>query len=842
MRVRESRKHRFKRRLVATLEDLERRELLASVTVNAGQVLRSVAPQLLGVNVTWYDTNLNTSQTAQMVQAAGLNMFRFPGGSSSDDFHFNAPPTYNGEGTVASMASFIESIGGAGLATTDYGSGSPQEAAAFLAYLEAPVGNTTAIGNGLEWSDSAGAWQTVNWQTAGYWASLRAAAPLAQDDGLNFLRLNHPAPFNVPYWEIGNEEYGSWEIDHHTVQHDPATYIAFAKQFATYAAQIDPTISIGLDVGSPGSDYNNWTADILQQSAEQGFMPGFLSDHNYAQNPGSESDSNLLLDTVSDPNSPDDWEARSAGYETLLLKYLGTAGYNVQLLATEFNSVSSMPGKQTTSLVNGLFVADSLGALLETSYDGADVWDLRNGYDTQYNNSSSLYGWREGGDYGLLGSPPPNGVSAPATGTYIPYPAYFAVQLGSMIIQAGGKVVQAASDNSSLSAYAVLEPNGHLDLLVINKSGPSPSNALTEQFQIAGFQPGSQAQVWQYGEAQDTAQSQSRDGQSSLANFSTTLSLSGSSFSYTFPAYSMTVLDLSPTTGSAGGPTIVDAAAATPSPVTGTTTVLAVSASDPAGASSLTYTWATTGTPPGAVSFSANATNSAATTTATFSKAGTYTFQVTVTDPSALETASNVTVIVNQSLTSIKIISASPTVPAGSTDQFRAEALDQFGDPLAVQPSLTWSVQSGGGTIGAASGLYAATTTTSSAEVRAADGGISATASVAITPVTKGHVRVFVHYAQSGGPKKPAYGTFTITNTGQVPIDGWVLQFTLMPGIVSITNATIVSERRGRYTVKNLTNSPWIIPGGSVSFVVRRSPARNLRFPSKPTFNGRPVV
>ena len=60
------------------------------------------------------------------------------------------------------------------------------------------------------------------------------------------------------------------------------------------------------------------------------------------------------------------------------------------------------------------------------------------------------------------------------------------------------------------------EANGHLDLLVINKSA---TNVLTGQFQIAGFQPASTAQVWQYGEAQDTAQSQTTDGHSALSNF-----------------------------------------------------------------------------------------------------------------------------------------------------------------------------------------------------------------------------------------------------------------------------------------------------------------------------------
>ena len=119
----------------------------------------------------------------------------------------------------------------------------------------------------------------------------------------------------------------------------------------------------------------------------------------------------MLLDTVSDPNNqdpeqPDDWASRAAGYEhRLLTQYLGASGKNVELLATEFNSVYSNPGKQTTSLVNGLFVADSLGSLLETPYDGADVWDLRNYYDNSNNNSANLYGWRQAGDYGLLGSP-----------------------------------------------------------------------------------------------------------------------------------------------------------------------------------------------------------------------------------------------------------------------------------------------------------------------------------------------------------------------------------------------------------------------------------------------------
>ena len=71
------------------------------------------------------------------------------------------------------MASFVASMNGQAVVTLDYGSGSPQEAAAELAYLNAPVGATTPIGDGQEWNDQTGQWQTVDWMNAGYWASLR---------------------------------------------------------------------------------------------------------------------------------------------------------------------------------------------------------------------------------------------------------------------------------------------------------------------------------------------------------------------------------------------------------------------------------------------------------------------------------------------------------------------------------------------------------------------------------------------------------------------------------------------------------------------------------------------
>ena len=534
------------RRIPPKVEELEDRTTPATVTVNAGSVVQTVPANFLGTNVAWWDSIGTTAQTQALVQAAGIGAIRITGGSSADTFHFTDPPPYNGAGTVANMATMISNLGATGIVTVNYGTGSPQEAAAMIAYLDGATGNTTSIGVGEEWSDASQSWVNVDWKTAGYWASLRAATPLAVDDGLNFLRIGRSAPFNIHYFEIGNEVYGSWETDEHGTggdtgqPHDPATYVAFGKQLQSLTSKIAPTISFGIDADETYS--SAWVASVLQQSVAQGFTVGWISDHNYMQEPGSESDATLLTDTSSNASSPYAWANRAATYHTLLQQYLGAAAASqVQLLATEYNSVSYDPGKQTTSLVDGLFFADSLGSLLQTNYAAGVSWDLHNGDDTGNNNSTSLYGWRNFGDYGLLGSA--NDDDPPYAAPNVAYPTYFADELVSKFAEGGASVESVASSDPNLSVYGVREPNGHLALLVIDKSSTA---ALTGQFQLTGFQPAAQATVWQYGETQDTAQSHTTDGHSALANSTATLSVSGSNFSYQFPAYSMTVLDLTP--------------------------------------------------------------------------------------------------------------------------------------------------------------------------------------------------------------------------------------------------------------------------------------------------------
>ncbi|MGA2258416.1 MAG: PA14 domain-containing protein, partial [Thermoguttaceae bacterium] len=181
------------------------------------------------------------------------------------------------------------------------------------------------------------------------------------------------------------------------------------------------------------------------------------------------------------------------------------------------------------------------------------------------------------------------------------------------------------------------------------------------------------------------------------------------------------------------GPTVATPASALPNPATGMTTGLSALGADIAtGAASLTYSWAATTLPSGATAptFSANGTNAAKNTTASFSAAGTYGFTVTITDPGSLTTTSSVNVTVNQTLTSIAVSPASVSLNAAATQQFTATALDQFGAALSGQPTFNWTTTAGSV---ATTGLLTASNSSVTGTVTATSGAISGSSAVTVT-------------------------------------------------------------------------------------------------------------
>jgi hypothetical protein len=202
--------------------------------------------------------------------------------------------------------------------------------------------------------------------------------------------------------------------------------------------------------------------------------------------------------------------------------------------------------------------------------------------------------------------------------------------------------------------------------------------------------------------------------------------------SATIQATSGSIVGTANITVSNSVPTVAIPASATPNPVTGKTVSLSALGADSAGASSLTYTWTATAMPAGAAAptYSANGTNAAQNTTATFISAGGYT--VTITDASGNFVTSSISVAVNPTLSSIVVTPATVTVDESTSQAFSAVGYDQFGAVLPNQPVSTWS-ETGGGSINSSTGVFVAPATTGTVSVKATSGSVSQIATVTVT-------------------------------------------------------------------------------------------------------------
>lgn len=106
--------------------------------------------------------------------------------------------------------------------TANYGSGTPEEAAAWVEY--------------------------TNGDQSTHYGSIRS------NNG--FIK-----PFNVKYWEVGNEQYGIWETGHTTAENYAARY----NQFHTLMKQKDPTIKL-MPTGDTWTD--DWNKRMLPINAQ----------------------------------------------------------------------------------------------------------------------------------------------------------------------------------------------------------------------------------------------------------------------------------------------------------------------------------------------------------------------------------------------------------------------------------------------------------------------------------------------------------------------------------------------------------------------------------------------
>jgi autotransporter-associated beta strand protein len=239
--------------------------------------------------------------------------------------------------------------------------------------------------------------------------------------------------------------------------------------------------------------------------------------------------------------------------------------------------------------------------------------------------------------------------------------------------------------------------------------------------------------------------------------------------------------------------------------IRGTGTSLSVTATDDEGESSLTYTWeATSG--PSPVGFSENGNNAAKITTAAFNQTGDYLLTVTALDAGELASTSSVNVRVSATGTYV-VTPASESVEVGTTQQFVASLFDQFGTPVATQPSpINWST-TGGGSI-SASGLFSATSAGGPFTITAASGTFADSAAVFVTAGTASVQLTNLNQTYNGSP-------IAVTVTTQPPG---------LAHSVTYNTSSTVPTAAGTYAVVATITDPNYVGSASGNLLIAKAP------------------
>jgi len=207
----------------------------------------------------------------ELLSSIRPSVIRWPGGCFSDGYHWTdgigshrplrinrawwplniidpriAPLDPNTFGTDEFMA-FARALHAAGYINVNFGTGTAEEAAAWVAYCNASASDTTPIG-----TDRNG----VDWGTAGSWAARRRESGQSE-------------PYNVLYWGIGNEICGWWELGHT----DSVSYARRLIEYHDKMKAVDPSIKL-IAVGCDA----DWNETVLEIAAE---CIDYLSVHAY---------------------------------------------------------------------------------------------------------------------------------------------------------------------------------------------------------------------------------------------------------------------------------------------------------------------------------------------------------------------------------------------------------------------------------------------------------------------------------------------------------------------------------------------------------------------------------
>jgi len=175
-------------------------------------------------------------------------------------------------------------------------------------------------------------------------------------------------PFDVKYWEMGNELDGHWEQGHILPDGSKMTGAEYARRykiFATAMKKEDPTIKVG---GSVASNMQlKYVEDIIKDTESP---IDFISFHTYPTRPEDTSD-----DFVKMANHAAEINVAVAKIKGWLEKYRPTEKDRIEICLTEWN-IKVPEDITTVDLTNALWSSVMLGEIAKSGIDVALQWDM----------------------------------------------------------------------------------------------------------------------------------------------------------------------------------------------------------------------------------------------------------------------------------------------------------------------------------------------------------------------------------------------------------------------------------------------------------------------------------
>ena len=299
--------------------------------------------------------------------------------------------------------------------------------------------------------------------------------------------------FNITHWQIGNEMDGNWETG------GPLSAKDYARRYIEYyeaMKAVDPTITIAGPVAGGPTDSSD---DEDGKTYIQGFVDRLAADPGGNKAAYAEAidfhwypewdSTNLATDLA----SPQLWSqyagigmaSSGAGYPTatglpaMLVNHPNPNTVPVWL--TEYN-LGAGNCHACVTLANGMWLASWLGEFIRNfgSRGSAHLWDVLEGGDAATSPTGSSLGYLNGNS---------------DTYMYQERAHYWAMRMMATDWAVAGdtsshSLVQATSSQGLLNAYADLRPDGLLSLMVVNSD---PSNTTTATLNFTGFTPAANA-------------------------------------------------------------------------------------------------------------------------------------------------------------------------------------------------------------------------------------------------------------------------------------------------------------------------------------------------------------